>query len=244
MSRYISKIELDTQERYPCNLCFTEKNKLTRRTAHPLNGKTFIEIKLPRTLGATQLHAAFFSEDLKTELAITEFIWYNIETELDVYRAKVPKEKLGVGLYYIDICVKSFSNRFCLRRVRGDFLLTKSSYEGSLVQLSIYDFKYEQPSEILGGIIYHIFVDRFNRSGRSGKKEAAIILDGPWDSIPEFPEYAGAPIKNNIFYGGTIDGTEINRIIKMLITWSCHLFFLSAAKIPKPRPIGTPIRLE
>ena len=41
-----------------------------------------------------------------------------------------------------------------------------------------------------------------------------------------------------------MDGTDIRSITPVEITWSCHLFFLSAAKIPSPSPIGTPISEE
>ena len=54
-------------------------------------------------------------------------------------------------------------------------------------------------------------------------------------------------LKQNTYWiirANTMEGTDINRMIKMLMTWSCHLFFLSAAKIPKPRPMGTPISVD
>ena len=42
----------------------------------------------------------------------------------------------------------------------------------------------------------------------------------------------------------TMEGTDISKIMMTLMIWSCHLFFFSAAMMPSPRPIGTPIRVE
>ena len=36
-----------------------------------------------------------------------------------------------------------------------------------------------------------------------------------------------------------IEGNDISSITAVEIIWSCHLFFLSAAKIPRPMPMGT-----
>ena len=47
--------------------------------------------------------------------------------------------------------------------------------------------------------------------------------------------------KYNIKTPYTNDGTDINNITPVLITWSCHLFFFNAAKIPSPIPIGIAI---
>ncbi len=56
------------------------------------------------------------------------------------------------------------------------------------------------------GIIYHIFVDRFNKSGKCGVKSGAV-LDPDWeDGIPQYGEYPGAEVSNNVFFGGDLYG--------------------------------------
>ena len=45
-------------------------------------------------------------------------------------------------------------------------------------------------------------------------------------------------IKYWIIKAVTKDGTEITSITKVLMVWSCHLFFFKAAKIPNPIPRG------
>ena len=57
-----------------------------------------------------------------------------------------------------------------------------------------------------GGVIYHIFVDRFKRGGSSEIPDGAKVIPGTWKAIPEYPQYPGAPLYNNCFYGGTLWG--------------------------------------
>ena len=55
-------------------------------------------------------------------------------------------------------------------------------------------------------MIYHIFVDRFNR-GKNTKQSQKSHLLCEWDApIPEYPRYIGEPIKNDYFYGGNLRG--------------------------------------
>jgi len=73
-------------------------------------------------------------------------------------------------------------------------------------QLFIYDKNFDTPSFIKGGIMYHIFVDRFASSGKFPAKQGAKI-NPDWDNgIPEFAHRRGAPIKNNEFFGGDLAG--------------------------------------
>ena len=73
------------------------------------------------------------------------------------------------------------------------------------IQLSISDFKYKAPNDRYGGTIYQIFTDRFSRGGEIIKKVGGIYPD-TFDTIPEYPKYPGAPLKNNTYYGGNLEG--------------------------------------
>ncbi|MBR5447844.1 MAG: glycoside hydrolase family 13 protein [Clostridia bacterium] len=73
-------------------------------------------------------------------------------------------------------------------------------------QLMVYDEDATSSDKMKGGIIYHIFVDRFKNSGRCPVKEGAI-LDPDWDGgIPQYGEYPGADVANNVFFGGDLWG--------------------------------------
>ena len=78
-------------------------------------------------------------------------------------------------------------------------------YDGER-QLFLCSPGYETSKTFRDGIVYHIFVDRFCRSGRSPVKSYAVI-DEQWDGgCPEYAEYPGAPIDNRTFFGGDLWG--------------------------------------
>lgn len=54
-------------------------------------------------------------------------------------------------------------------------------------------------------VIYHVFVDRFNRAGDEKPKGYAVMC-APGDEIPEYPKYPGCHIDNEYFFGGDLDG--------------------------------------
>ncbi len=56
------------------------------------------------------------------------------------------------------------------------------------------------------GIVYHIFVDRFRSSGRCPVKAGAEINRDWTEGIPQYGEYPGADVKNNVFFGGDLWG--------------------------------------
>ena len=73
-------------------------------------------------------------------------------------------------------------------------------------QLLVYRDDYSTSKKFRDGIIYHVFVDRFKRSGRCDLKDGAILNDD-WDNgIPQFAEYPGAHLENNMFFGGDLWG--------------------------------------
>ena len=78
--------------------------------------------------------------------------------------------------------------------------------DGNFFQFSIVSLNEERLSKYNGGIIYHIFVDRFAKGGKVPRREDAILRSDWENAIPDFPEYPGAFIKNNTFFGGTLWG--------------------------------------
>ncbi|MDD2396360.1 MAG: glycoside hydrolase family 13 protein [Sedimentibacter sp.] len=70
-------------------------------------------------------------------------------------------------------------------------------------ELLIYDEHYSTPNWAKGGIIYHIFVDRFFRY-QIIKKKGAIIRN--WGETPNYLPDKKGEVLNNDFFGGNLDG--------------------------------------
>ncbi len=62
------------------------------------------------------------------------------------------------------------------------------------------------PSPLAGGIMYHIFVDRFCASGRA-KPKPGTVINPDWEGgIPQFAKERGEDLPNNVFFGGDLFG--------------------------------------
>ncbi|MDR0490191.1 MAG: glycoside hydrolase family 13 protein, partial [Oscillospiraceae bacterium] len=77
--------------------------------------------------------------------------------------------------------------------------------DGRDFQVTAYEPGDTTPDWIQGGVIYHIFVDRFRRGGDTNIRPGAIFRED-WDGCPYYlPDEKGI-VKNNDFFGGDLYG--------------------------------------
>ncbi len=187
------------------DISFSHNDTFTQSCAYELGEVASIRILLPRLLGVISVSLQIFKEDCKTVVFNKTCEWVDIDSGFDVYDCDLDIEKLGTGLYFFKLCINSiYGDIYGIRKDRR-ISFTDNEYDISLFQLSVSDFKYGENASKYGGIIYHIFVDRFNRGGDVKLKDG-VITDDDWRYMPEYPAYPGAPLKNNHFYGGTLWG--------------------------------------
>lgn len=108
--------------------------------------------------------------------------WSSADKNLDLYRAVFTVDRSG-NYYYSFIIGENKSN---------------------FHQLLVYD-DFITPDWIKGGIIYHIFVDRFYRD-KLLLKDDDIRIRNDWGGTPEYQPDKEGEIRNNDFFGGNIDG--------------------------------------
>lgn len=185
-------------------LNFFHDGKTTQSGAYEIRESARIRFKIPRTLGSTNLSVNIFAENKKEQLLSIKSKYKGFDRNNDIYVAALPLRKIGVGLYFFNVEIVSVVGRVYAQRDNGK--ITFSRDRDPNFQLSVSEFEYEEPTQFQGGIIYHIFVDRFNRGKGASVKSDAIYVSSWAAPIPEVPEFPGAPIKNNYFYGGTLWG--------------------------------------
>lgn len=111
----------------------------------------------------------------------------------------------GRGLFYYVYRVESESTYF-LAAADDAPVLEKSEHSHKKTQLLYYVKDNHPESPIVGGTMYHIFVDRFCRSGKSQPCEGTI-LNPDWENgIPQYAKKPGDPVDNNMFFGGDLWG--------------------------------------
>ena len=184
---------------------FAHGDKNSSSSAFEISEASKIRIQLPRLLGVVSASVRIFSESLDKEVLRIDCVWSDAKGECDVYEAILDTYSVGIGLYFFMLEIDSQSGRLYGYKAGGNLVFSDEYRTNSLYQLSISDFKYKKSEEKLGGIIYHVFVDRFNRGG-TVKAKPGTVIDEDWRVIPEYPAYPGAPLKNNHFYGGTLWG--------------------------------------
>ena len=110
------------------------------------------------------------------------------------------------GLFYYDFIFplgekRLFSSTF------DNLNLELSECEGSKFRLLVYEDGFDTPKWFKGGIMYHIFVDRFARGSFSAPVREDAEMNEDWENgIPQYGEYPGAFVKNNVFFGGNLVG--------------------------------------
>ena len=76
----------------------------------------------------------------------------------------------------------------------------------SAFQLTVYEIGCQAPATFAGGMMYHIFVDRFAKGGDVLVREDAILEPDWYNGIPQFADKPGGFVANNLFFGGTLWG--------------------------------------
>ncbi len=190
--------------------------------AAPCGSPPTISVCLPWCLGATSLYCIFVTDD--GEVARCRMRYRGLHFGMDLYECPCPH--LPAGLYWYSFLVEGALGRYYGMRAAGAKKISFSRIEcGAHFQLTLTDWTTPMPKEFLGGVIYHIFVDRFFRVGNPEVKPGAILRTDWEDGIPTYPSVSGGHLENNDFFGGTLDG--ITEKLGFLQTLGVNCLYLS-----------------
>ncbi len=199
----------------------SEKNKITLTKicgredaslfgAFSLNKKLTIVLTIPRALGVTY-PAIRINKDGRPA---TEHQMSYSETLLgcDRFEIMLDLKKLcgddPSGLFYYDFIFPIGDRRF-FSDTCDNINLELSETEGAKFRLLVYENDFETPDWFKGGTMYHIFVDRFNKGSFNAPLREDAEMNDDWENgIPQYGEYPGAFVKNNMFFGGNLFGIE------------------------------------
>ncbi len=177
----------------------------------------------PRTLGVRS--ASFsLSSDGREDFLVLPLSFSALENGYDVYTLNLSTDTLSPGLYFCRLRMQSV---FGSIHAYGGNDLRFAHSDGQVpcvFQLTLSRFTHAEPTWIHGGTIYHVFVDRFFRAGNAPAAKGTFINPDWENGIPQYPPYPGAPLANNMFFGGDLDGvTEKLSYIASLGTRAIYL---------------------
>ena len=132
-------------------------------------------------------------------------VWHRLSfvenvDDYSVFSVTLAKE---TGLYWYYFEVHTEEGVFELRKGAKGVATTNS---GIPYQLTVYDNEYRTPEFAKGGLIYHIFVDRFNKGNDKDavfNKKGAVLKN--WDEPVTVVDSDGV-YRANDFYGGNFQG--------------------------------------
>lgn len=182
---------------------------VTRKSAFAYGDVLEVFLHVPRTLGESGV-VLRGNRDGCGDYDVPMTVYTQNETdtvysvELDTKALCCPEQQSGL-FYYEFLFLKGFDTMFTESINNVDFFLSRSS--GARFRLLIFENTYHTPSWFGKGVMYHIFVDRFCRGqGPVGTRDDAEI-DPDWENgVPQYAPYPGAPVSNNVFFGGNLWG--------------------------------------
>lgn len=172
--------------------------------AAPAGERIRIETFLPRRMGTGAAFLTYAPDGRRPRRLPLRF--ERIDGEYDVFSLSLREDT--PGLYFFGVTVDTPSGRFYSDRDacgRGMRLIPGEG--GRAYQFTVYAPAHKTPGWLLGGTIYHIFVDRFARGRHPVPVREDAVLNPDWENgTPEYPAYPGAFLQNNEFFGGTLYG--------------------------------------
>ena len=161
-------------------------------TAIEIPGTLTLQIKLKR--GEASNPRVFLYPD-GGEAVEFPMLYNNAVGDYDVYKIELDFPEAGLFWYYF-VADSSIS---------GGRSFWVPEFAGGAYQITAYNPDKKWPDWILGGVIYHIFVDRFSSDGQI-RLAPGSVHRADWGGCPYFlPDEKGI-VKNNDFFGGNLYG--------------------------------------
>ena len=191
---------------------FVGDNDVSHLGALPCGTVMNIELTVSRRIGASGVVLRLCRDggrDVDTPLNFCRS-----DNLSDVYCISLDTAELcgeaGEGLFYYEfLLLRGMHTLFTDTYNNKDFYLEEKS--GFRFRLLVYEKDFKTPESFGRGVMYQIFTDRFFKGESDAAKAIQAkdyaVINPDWkNGIPQYAEYPGAPLKNNMFFGGNLYG--------------------------------------
>lgn len=173
--------------------------------AFPCGKDAHFVIFCPRDLAVTEGNAVFFRDGSADPVCTAPLHWERTQKGYDTYSFAFPRG-FEAGLYFFSVCLSTPEGKRYVISCGNEAYSLSDTSGTSTRHFLLYRRDYPQCRWLYGGAIYQIFVDRFFRGDDTPLADGAI-RNNDWDNgIPQYPAYPGAPLANNMFFGGNLSG--------------------------------------
>ena len=176
---------------------FDENDEFYRNPTTPLEAPSALHLRIKTESGkAAGAYVSLWQDGGDKVQFVMEFA--GAHGSYDVYEHTLQIEKPGLYWYTFQVYTLLGSTE------------EVSENEGGAFQITAYSPGQKTPDWIFGGMIYHIFVDRFC-NGTEYKLKPNAIFRWDWGGTPYFQPDENGIVHNNDFFGGDIQGI-INKL--------------------------------
>ena len=168
-------------------------------TAHRADGVTDPIMEIYRDDDGNTLRYPF-------RWAESDFVWDRYTLTLDMASLCAEGEVSGLFWYTVLLDAPEGHRRVSKNPHSYAPVIAPADWGYSAFQLTVYEAGREAPDTFAGGMMYHIFVDRFARGGVVPVREDAILEPDWYGGLPQFADRPGGYVENNLFFGGTLWG--------------------------------------
>ncbi len=170
--------------------------------------KILFELEIPRTLGIV---GAMLSLERDGEApSLTSLSYRATKRGVDTYAVTLDTAELcgdaGCGLFYYNFLF-SRGTQTIFGNAENNVRIVLSDVEAEKFRLLVSRRDFDVPKWTQGAVMYHIFVDRFNRGSFVAPKREDATINPDWENgIPQYAPYPGAFVTNSEFFGGSLEG--------------------------------------
>ncbi|MBR6513955.1 MAG: glycoside hydrolase family 13 protein [Clostridia bacterium] len=178
---------------------YTDTDNASLRGAFSVSEKITFSLKAPRSYGVRMAVMRFHRDgEAERDIPFSTLECGSFSLTLDM-------SKLGTGLYYYSILFLRGGDTL-FSHTDNNVDLELSAKKGSDYRMLVYADDFTTPDWFKGGVMYHVFVDRFAKSGRSVLRADAENQEDWSAPISQYGVIPGAAVKNDLFYGGDLYG--------------------------------------
>lgn len=193
--------------------------------------RVHLTVKLPRTVGAAGVVLRIRADGCEeyTDLPF-EYAGDPREILHDIYGLSLAPDNfmsddVDHGLFYYEfLLLRGIDTLFSSTENNVDITFGRES--GARFRMLVYGNDFKTPSWLGGSVMYHIFVDRFCRGSEPCEPPRVGSINDDWrDGVPQYAEYPGGEVANNIFFGGNLYG--VIEKLPYLISLGVGVIYLS-----------------
>ena len=185
-----------------------DREDVSRKGAFPLGTVVCFDVFCKRRLGVRAIVMRIARDGGEEVDFPLSFV--STQNGEDQYRLSLTLDEKLLGgadglLYYEFVFLRGWDTRFSSTDNNVDFALSCES--DKRFRLLVFQEDFTTPSWFSGGVMYHVFVDRFYRGeGAVCIREDAELNEDWYGGVKQYAAYPGAPVKNNEFFGGNLWG--------------------------------------